>query len=285
MATIAKDRHLSLGLITATVSVLSATKQVSRKAAITVCNHEDHEPTRIRQEKVCDSCGGVPLQEEKAWPTAGGYAILNQEDLTQVTQESVEQLKGFNLEVFDGAEIDVSSQGGKVYYLNPAPGSETSYSVLKEIVRLHPELALMSRTALRTKATPYRLIVLNGVLAIQERLPQDAEVLAPPVINENIDAETLSLASVIVENMKRVKLTQEYLLNPSDIAKEKIANSKEAVSIIGVAKDEKVQTANDLKKQLAEEMKRIERNKAAAERRRKKKEEAASKPRKLKAVS
>lgn len=259
MAVISKNVPFSFLSISGIVSVESAVKKTKAKTPFGICNHDQHQPTKLRQVVVCDSCPDtIPLSRAKAFPVEAGYAVLTPEDEKAVSV-SVDEFKTMKISIYPAAEVELgSATGEKAYYLNPAAGATPSYAVLYSLIKAHPELAFVTRWASRTLPTAYRLVAQDGALLIQERIPAETEALKAPEVDLSVDPEMLELSEKLLGLAKVQTFSSSVFEDIREAALEAVAASKDPVAILGVkdTPEGQVQTESDLKAALMKELKR-----------------------------
>jgi len=289
MATISKAVPFGFSLITGSVKVTSATQSKSKESStIGVCDHETHDPTKTRQEIVCDGCGGIPMHATRAYATEGGYAILTADELDSVKASSVEAFKKISPEIYRAKDVELNSTAGeRAYFIEPNTGSEAGYAVLAEMIANHPELAFVTKYAPRTQASVWRLISDDGVIVLQERVARSMEAVQAPDLSFTVDADMLSMAETILSTQKVLDFKPEVLRDEKEIALAKIAAHKKPVAIVGDKStvNSGTQTENDLRAALEAEVKKQLAAQKRADARAKNKTTTTSKPRLLKVAS
>lgn len=173
MATnVAKGVALTLGVISASVSMQSGSIAKAKTGNVMVCD-TGHEATQINQQIYCPGCEAVIAyqQQKKARPVDGGLVVLEAEDLAAVAVDATKHKKTASMTAHPVGEVELStSTGDKFYFMLPDAGHETSYAALLALVTSHPELAFMALWTPRSALGQYRVVAHQGVLCLQERV-------------------------------------------------------------------------------------------------------------------
>lgn len=210
MAAVAKGVALSLGLVTASVTVNTAVES-SRTGNKNCCAGPagtPHDPTPVSQVNRCTTCDrDVPYGEiVKAHPVGDGFVILEAEEIVEAKQDATALKKLMSLTPHSAAEVEVATVTGKQsYYLTPDLGHETTYAILRSLVANHPELAFVCQWTPRSNAGMYRLQHRDGALLLTERVRPSGVKPAPTVTADAPEAmlamgeQVLMLPGVITD--------------------------------------------------------------------------------------
>jgi len=187
-----------MGLISASVSMFAALDKPRASGNVMVCDL-DHEPTQIRQPRVCPTHGEVPFQQlKKARPVDDGLVVLEAEDLDVLAEVANRFKKKADVTVHPAEQVEVlTAVGEKMYHLTPEPGHEAAYTTLLALVTNHPELAFMARWTPRSSVGQFRLRQYGGVLVLQERVNAANVREAPEVALERND-QLVALAEQVL---------------------------------------------------------------------------------------
>ena len=181
---LAKGVSLSFELITASVAVHSALEDKPKNKSVCVgTNGAAHAPIKINQVRHCADCGEVPYAEvKKAREVAGGFVLLEAEEIKEAKADAEKYKKLASLTKHDANEVESGTvPGEKLYYLTPEPGAEQTYAVLRHVVDSNPHLAFLTRWTPRSAAATFALRVRGDVLVLQERVPAAATRPSPGV--------------------------------------------------------------------------------------------------------
>lgn len=193
MAAVARGVALSLGLVTASVSVHSAieSNKTQNKNCCAGAPGAEHDPTPISQVNRCATCSrDVPYGEiVKAHPVGDGFVVLEAEEIVEAKQDATALKKVAALTPHSAAEVEIATVNGKAaYYLTPDLGHETTYAILRSLVVNHPELAFVCQWTPRSNASMFRLQHRDGVLMLSERVRPTGVRPAPEVIADAPEA-------------------------------------------------------------------------------------------------
>jgi non-homologous end joining protein Ku len=210
MAAVAKGVALSLGLVTASVSVHSAVEssKTGNKNCCAGAPGSEHDLTPISQVSRCGTCDrDVPYTEiVKAHPVGDGFVRIEAEEIVEAKQDATALKKVASITPHSAAEVEVATvNGDKAYYLTPDLGHEAAYAILRAMVVNHPELAFVCQWTPRTNAAMFRLQHRDGALMLTERVRPQGVKPAPEVTAEAPEAmlamgeQVLMLPGVITD--------------------------------------------------------------------------------------
>jgi non-homologous end joining protein Ku len=234
MAAVAKGVALSLGLVTASVSIYSAiepTKTGNKNCCVGTAGAE-HDPTPISQVNRCATCDrDVPYGDiVKAHPVGDGFVVLEDTDIESAKADATAMKKVAAMAPKLAAEVEVTmASGEKLYHLVPELGHETTYAILRHLVREHPELAFMVQWTPRSNAGTFRVLHRDGVLMLSERvipgrikatpevkaeapeamLAMGEQILALPGVVTDFDPETYT--DKYAENLAAIIATKQIV--------------------------------------------------------------------------
>lgn len=180
MGLVRKAVVLRAGLFTVAVNVHSSAP--TRQTNVNVCLgvSEQHAPTPVRQQRVCETCGPVGHRDlHSARPVGDGFAILDPE--VKASSAATADEKNFlETKSISTRELEeATDRGSKRYYLTPSPGHEDAYWAMVAVLsKSRSSVALVARWAVRSVVADYRVVVRHGVLMIEELVA--AESLLPP---------------------------------------------------------------------------------------------------------
>ena len=201
MAVVSKDVSIAFKLINATVNVHSAL--LPKQSNVTVCagSHggEGHAPMKISQVRKCEQCGEVAYADlRRARETPNGLVMLADQDLVEAKTDAGQYKKRASLTPHPRTDVDTLTVAGeKLYYLEPRPGSEDSYAVLRHLVTSHPEMVFTCLWTPRSNASIFVLQARGDVLVLQERV-RTADTAAPPPVNADAPQQLLALAEQLL---------------------------------------------------------------------------------------
>lgn len=193
MAAVAKGVALSLGLVTASVSIHSAieSSKTGNKSCCAGPPGAEHDLTPIGQVNRCSTCNrDVPYGDiVKAHPVGDGFVRIEAEEIVEAKQDATALKKVASLTPHSAAEVEVATvNGDKAYYLTPDLGHETTYAILRSLVVAHPELAFVCQWTPRSNASMFRLQHRDGTLMLTERVRPSGVKPAPTVTASAPDA-------------------------------------------------------------------------------------------------
>lgn len=190
MAAVAKNVTLSFGLLSCNVTVTSAIepKPTNKNVCTGTNGHAEHPPVPLAQKLHCPLCGEVPYQGvRKAREVAGGLVLLEAAEMAAAKGDPSALKKRAAMTPHPSSQVELETMtSGKVYHLAPEPGGEVTYTVLRDLLDAHPELAFVCQWTPRSSAGLYQVRVHNQVLVFQERVRpgalREAPVLVAPVM-------------------------------------------------------------------------------------------------------
>ena len=193
MAAVAKGVALSLGLVTASVSVHSAieSSKTGNKNCCAGSPLAPHDLTPISQVNRCGTCNSDVSYVDivKAHPVGDGFVRIEAEEITEAKQDATALKKIAALTPHSAAEVEVATvNGDKAYYLTPDLGHETTYAIIRSLVVTHPELAFVCQWTPRTNASMFRLQHRDGTLMLTERIRPQGVKPAPVVVADAPEA-------------------------------------------------------------------------------------------------
>lgn len=205
MAAISTNVAVNLGLISATVRVLSATDRPEPMKSLCIGTESGHghAPTPVRMPRLCPECGEVTNYKSlvKGRKHGTGYQIVTSEEVEALTAETTAfAKKTIELTTHPRESVDLSTRvGEKVYYLEPqGPGR---YSILVRLVQDNPDLSFCGQFTPRSAISTFELIVIRGVLALRERVPLDTMKEVPVIEKTPVNEALLAVAQSVLPGM------------------------------------------------------------------------------------
>ena len=253
MGVIKKDVPIRLGgLVTIPVTIVSAVDKTADRGNHHYCTGTDdrtHEPTRINQEQFCPAVGQPSRKRKNRLPVgercertgyqwqkgqendAGEVVLFTKEELDALHDPTVKEAMVLSAHPLDQV-LAATVPGEHVYYLQPAkPAAADSYAGLADLLRRHPDLALLAVFATRTKANIWRLQLLGDVITLQSLAwPEDLHAApAVPVPLESTEVRKLA-------DMALASITSEFdadqYTNQARVRREELLTSKTGVAAV-----------------------------------------------------
>lgn len=207
MAALKKGVSVSVGLVTASVSLYGAVEKAAGNT--TVCcgdipqatgkSTAEHDPIPLAQVKRCSTCGDVPYDKvQKARRVGEGLVLLNGTEIADAKVDATKYLSAMACTPHPVSEVYArTAPGEKVYYLTPDPGHEVAYDVLRHMIGGHPELAFVTLWTPRSNATQFRLVVREGTLMATE-LVGTQKLKAVPQVTASAPGAMLAMAEQVL---------------------------------------------------------------------------------------
>lgn len=207
---------LSFGLINLTVSVHSAIgEDVTRQMRI-VCNHhtapeitqarlasEGRTLTPVKQHMTCPDCEATG-EFGKAVKAGDGLVEITDEVLAEDRSAAEKLKKQITMTVHPREQVTASMMpSGKAYYLNiknPAKGTSDAYTMLSQLIASRPNLAFMTKFALRSAVSVFMLEVAGeGTLVLRQMADADLVRQHPAITFTELDERTVELAGLVCD--------------------------------------------------------------------------------------
>lgn len=210
MSAISTGVVVRFGLLSATVRVESA-KQ-SKPSNVRVAADENGEVRRVMQKLFAGAREVSGDEIQRARVVDDGLVIITGEDQEAADSVAAEFKKLIPVTPHDRFEVDNTTlPGDKTYYLVPSAGHEDAYHTLVRLIQNHPELAFMGRFTVRTRLAIYQLVVMDGVLALRERIPGD-ELRPAPLL-----ASPSAATAQVLDTMAEQVLALPDVVQPFDL--------------------------------------------------------------------
>lgn len=203
MATVASMRMLAVGPVQFPVDVLSVVP--SPQSLKNVCcgtPDNEHEPTGVRQPKVCQFCGEVEQSNlRKAAKVAGGYVLIDPEAQAAVSEKI--DTKKIVLKVHQAEQFHRSTvPGSKAYWLRPSKDSDPKgYNLFRQLVGEMGDYSFVAVWAARSKPTMFELTMHDGVLMLSERVHVENANPAPAFIEVKVSEQDMKNMKMITTSM------------------------------------------------------------------------------------
>lgn len=160
-----------------------------------------HEPTRIKQSIACPTCQATE-GFKKGKPEGSGYIIRDADDLKDAgkADDSIKDTLTITAHNLDDV-LQHTLPGDTVYYLSPGKGAADAYAVLHAIVANHPELALVTEFAPKSKAAMWRLGLFGNVLTLNKHVwPEDVRQ-TPAIPAVDVDSKMVEMGDTLLEQL------------------------------------------------------------------------------------
>ena len=251
MSTI-RSTVLRLGLLNVPVKVQTAITD-SAPRFNTVCTH-GHAPTKVKQSLACPACGNADRATfEKGHDNGDGtITVVNPDDLAQHQEVPAEVKEAITLSVHPAEDVDNAVPGGRTYWLAPGKGGEAGYTAFVAVLRAHPDHALCTVFATRSRPSMYRVALHDDALMLVE--------LAWPGDVTSIDVPEGDAPEAMVQQLALVISSASTPFDPSTYfdarakAVEDFLSQQQAVAA-GITPEDASEggapAANDLASQLA----------------------------------
>lgn len=192
--------------------------------------------TPVQTRRYCPFCRTEVNREDLVWGyeyEKGRYVILKEEDFQNLPGENtktIDILDFINLAEVDPVYFD------KSYFLEPAPGGEKAYALLKKAMLETGKIAV-AKVMIRTKSSLCCLRVFSDLLMMVTMFYPD-EVRSPETLTHQIKepslhANEISMANSLVENLSApfnpAKYTNDYRAALMELIQAKIAGEEVAV--------------------------------------------------------
>lgn len=202
MATLKSNIPLIFGVITAPVSVVSAT--VRAESLNVICN-QGHKPAKTKQDLFCPECDSRDRSAFVKGKAMGDTVIVIDEQQLAATEAPEVVKNTITLTCHPVDQLGETLPGEKAYFLKPGKGSEQAYALVLELIRSRSDVAFVTEFAVRTVASFFRLQVFGDALALIEVARPDTVAQAPALPSTAVDPKMLELGSEFVD-----KLTVDY---------------------------------------------------------------------------
>ncbi len=223
---------ISFGLVNIPIKMYSATerKQISFNQLHASCK------TPVQYRKYCPACqievGPDEIVRGYEYEK-GRYVVLRDEDFELLPGENtktVDILDFVNLSEIDPVYYD------KTYYLEPNPGGEKAYALLKTAMQETGKIAI-ARVMIRSKSALACIRVLGELLAIETMYFPDeirsAETLTTQIKKPELHPNEISMAKSLIENLSShfqpEKYSDEYRAKLMEVIQAKIAGEEVAI--------------------------------------------------------
>jgi len=190
---------ISFGLVSIPVKAVPA--QVSKDLRFELL----HEPckTKVKTRRYCPHCEREVPDDEIARGyqyRKGDYVLLDEGDLENVTTPAKHTLQ--IMDFVDLKEVD-PIYFEKPYYLQPAPGGERTYTLLREAMEKKGRVAV-GKVAFREREHLAVVRPLEHALVLETiAFPDEVRALeeAVPEIDVKVDERELHMADLLIENL------------------------------------------------------------------------------------
>ncbi len=223
---------ISFGLVNVPVKMYTATERKD------IHFNQLHAPckTPIQYKKYCPVCQVEVNADELVRGyeyEKGRYVILRDEDFELLPGENTKTID--ILDFVDLAEIDPVYYD-RSYYLEPSPGGEKAYALLKRAMQETGKIAI-ARVMIRSKAVLACLRVYDQLLIMETMFFPD-EIRSPAALSTQIKEPELhpneiKMANSLIENLSShfdpEKYTNEYRSKLMEIIQAKIAGEEVAI--------------------------------------------------------
>jgi len=223
---------ISFGLVNVPIKMYTATerKDIRFNYLHSACK------TPVQYKKFCPTCNlevnqeeivrGYEYEREK-------YVIIRDEDLESLPEQTTKTVD--ILDFVDLSEID-PVYFDKSYYLEPNPGGEKAYTLLKEAMRETEKIAV-ARVMIRSKSALACIRVFNDLLALETMFYPDeirsAKSLSRGTKETALHANEISMAKSLIENLSGAfdpeKYTNEYRGKLMEVIQAKVAGEEVSV--------------------------------------------------------
>ncbi len=217
---------ISFGLVNVPIKLYTATEKKEIKF------HYLHEKcgTPIKYERRCPTCDVVVPNEEIVWGyeyQKGQYVVLKEEDFDRLPDEKSKTID--ILDFVDLTEID-PVYFEKSYYLEPSPGGEKAYALLRRAMQETGKIAV-AKVTIRTKETlavlrVYQNVLLMALIFYPDEIRSTAGlsgVQGEPNLQENEITMANSLIANLSGHFDPAKYTNDYRENLMQLIQTKIA--------------------------------------------------------------
>lgn len=224
---------ISFGLVNVPIKMYTATerKDIHFNYLHSTCK------TPIQYRKFCPNCNTEVKQEEivRGYEyERGRYVIIRDEDLEFLPGEKTKTLD--ILDFVDLAEID-PVYFDKSYYLEPSPGGEKAYTLLKKAMAETGKIAI-ARVMIRSKSALACIRVYNNLLALETMYYPDeiraVETLSAGVKESSLHPNEISMAKNLIENLSASfvpeKYNDEYRAKLMEVIQAKVAGEEVTVA-------------------------------------------------------
>jgi DNA end-binding protein Ku len=222
---------ISFGLVNVPIKLYTATEKKEIKF------HYLHEKcgTPIKYERRCPTCNATVPNEEIVWGyeyQKGQYVVLKEEDFDRLPDEKSKTID--ILDFVDLTEID-PIYFEKSYYLEPNPGGEKAYALLKRAMEETGKIAV-AKVTIRTKETlavlrVYQNVLLMALIFYPDEIRSTAGlsgVQTEPDLHENEIAMANNLIANLSGHFDAAKYTNNYRENLMQLIQTKIAGGEVA---------------------------------------------------------
>ncbi len=223
---------ISFGLVNIPVKMYTATgrKDIRFNYLHAACK------TPIQYRRFCPACQVEVAAEDLVWGyeyEKGRYVVLREEGFQSLPGENtktIDIMDFINLAEVDPVFFD------KSYYLEPAPGGEKAYALLKRAMLETGKIAV-ARVMIRAKFSLCCLRVFNNLLLMATMFYPDevrpAEALSGQIKEPSLHPNEITMANSLIENLSAPfqpeKYTNEYRAALMELIQAKIAGEEVAV--------------------------------------------------------
>lgn len=220
---------ISFGLVNVPVKLYTATEKKELKFNYL---HEKCK-TPIKYERRCPTCNIEVPSEEIVWGyefDKGQYVILKEEDFEKLPDGNTKTID--ILDFVDLSEID-PIYFEKSYYLEPGPGGEKAYTLLKKAMLTTGKIAV-SKVMIRSKETlavlrVYKNVLLMAIIFYPDEIRATTTLSGTqfePALHEN----EIKMANDLIENLSShfnpAKYTNHYRENLLELIENKITGGE-----------------------------------------------------------
>jgi non-homologous end joining protein Ku len=192
----ARNIQVSFGLLSFAGKADKAT--ITRESMSNLCpgqpGKESHDPSPLKQPKVCEKCGPITDHEVllKGIKRGSTYALVTQDDVAEAKEEYVkEYLEQISLVAHPAGDfLAQTAPGESVNYITPADAAGANiYQSLAKLIAAHPELAFVGLHTPRSSTSLFQFTVRDGILVMEQRTRSQSLKPAPSVggeVNEKL---------------------------------------------------------------------------------------------------
>jgi non-homologous end joining protein Ku len=216
--------NLNFGLLNLTVSVHGAVGDTETRLH-QACNH-GHDLSLVRQRlacPVCDNDGRTELESivspfVKVHESPEGLVEVDPAVLEADKEAGKAFRKQIAVSIHPAAEVEtVLLPSGKSYYLAMKAATEETAKVYRLIVDMisgRPDLAFMTKFALRTAPSLFQIVVSHNTLVLRQMADADLVRTHPEIKDAAAEASDVQIAQLIAE-----RLTRPFLADQDGVAR------------------------------------------------------------------
>lgn len=212
-----KGLTLAFGLISTQVRLTGAVEKDTTPRLNTLCVGDEkgsaHAPRPIKQGYTCEDCG--PLTDKtvlkKGKPAGDGYVIVDAEEVTKArTDTGAEFKKSIKFTAHKAADvIEGTAPNGTLYYLAPE-GSADAYSLLRDLIAKHPEVAFVALYTVSSRVGMYVARVHGDAIVLEGRYRESELKAAPDFDQAPVNEQLYGMAEQFLDGMVTDFNADEY---------------------------------------------------------------------------